>query len=92
MDCSTRRSAESAAFKIKEEDCSMIPLSRREVLGTLSAETFSEAKRLLTGSSILCDYSIVYCDHTGRPGEMHHLYVRDVDYGKAQRVLAGLGK
>ena len=70
----------------------MIPLSRREVLGTLAAETFSKAKRLLTGSSILCDYSIVYCDHTGRPGGMHHLYVRDVDYGKAQRVLAGLGK
>ena len=70
----------------------MIPLSRREVLGTLSAETFSKAKRLLTGSRIPCDYSIVYCDHTGRPGEMHHLYVRDVDYGQARRMLAGLGK
>ena len=52
----------------------MIPLSRREVLGTLSAETFSKAKRLLTGSSILCDYSIVYCDNTGK------MCIRDIAY------------
>ena len=91
MGRSTLRSAESAAPGQKEENY-MITLSRREVLGTLSAERFSQAKKLLASSSILCDYSIIYCDHTGRPGEMHHLYVREADYGKARRVLAGLAE
>lgn len=70
----------------------MIPLHRRGILDTSSAQLFSEAKKLLTDHQILCDYSIVYRDHIGQTGGMRHLYVRSVDYTNACRVLNGLTK
>lgn len=68
----------------------MIPLERQEILDTASPQLFSQAKKLLTENRILCDYSIVYRDHVGQKGGTRHLYVRNVDYGNACKLLSGL--
>ena len=66
----------------------MIPCRRKEILETPSVQRFSEVKNFLASRQIPCDYSIIYCDHTGRAGEMRHLYVRDADYKRACEALA----
>ncbi len=68
----------------------MIPCSRQQILETSSVQKFSEVKRLLLGNQIPCDYSIIYCDHTGKSGEMRHLYVRDRDLKRARAVLCSI--
>ena len=72
----------------------MIPCRRQEILKTPSVQKFSELKNFLASKQILCDYSIDYRCHTGKCGEMRHLYVRDADYTRAceaLRVILGAG-